>query len=140
MKVHATYTNYDYDFKGSTNEMEMEWVSRIQDAGTRLDFTYMPAPEHLFEFGYTSNFQWFQPGKAVGTGEFGQRGTDRTGITMSRRQGFVNVLYFSNEHKLFNERMELRYGLRLNRFDNVGPTTLYTVDEITTFLRKKEWT
>jgi hypothetical protein len=129
MKVHATYTNYDYDFKGSTNEMEMEWVSRIQDAGTRLDFTYMPAPEHLFEFGYTSNFQWFQPGKAVGIGELESGAQIEQDITMSRRQGFVNVLYFSNEHKLFNERMELRYGLRLNRFDNVGPTTLYTVDE-----------
>ncbi len=129
MKMHATYTNYDYEFKGNTNEMEMEWVSRIQDAGMRLDFSYMPAPEHLFEFGYTSNFQWFQPGKAKGIGELESGVQIEQDITMSRRQGFVNVLYFSNEHKLFNEKMELRYGLRLNRFDNVGPTTFYRVDE-----------
>jgi hypothetical protein len=129
MKLHTTYTNYDYDFKGSTNEMKMVWVSRIQDAGMRLDFTYMPAAGHLFEFGYTSNFQWYQPGKAIGTGELESGVQIEQDITMSRRQGFVNVLYFSNEHKLFNERMELRYGLRLNRFDNTGPTTLYRVDE-----------
>lgn len=129
MKIHATYTNYDYDFSGKTNEMEMEWVSRIRDVGMRTDFSYVLDRNNIFEFGYTSNFQWFQPGKAIGTGTMGTGVRIQQDITMSRRQGFVNVLYFSNEHKFFDERIEFRYGLRFTRFDNVGPTTLYRVDD-----------
>lgn len=49
-------------------------------------------------------------------------------MNMSRRQALLNTLYFSNEHKLINERLHLRYGLRLTRFDNVGPTTQYYID------------
>ncbi|MDD4919138.1 MAG: TonB-dependent receptor [Bacteroidales bacterium] len=129
MRIFTTYTNYDYDFKGSTSEMELEWISRIQDAGLRVDFSYIPNQKNVFEFGYTSNFQWFQPGKAIGTGTMGTGTHVEQDITMSHRQGFVNVLYFSNEHKLFGQRIELRYGLRFTRFDNVGPTTLYQVDD-----------
>jgi hypothetical protein len=129
MKIHATYTNYDYDFSGRTNEMEMEWTSRIRDAGIRLDLSYVLDRRNIFEFGYTSNFQWFQPGKAIGKGTMGTGTQVEQDITMSHRQGFVNVLYFSNEHKFFDERIQLRYGLRFTRFDNVGPTTLYQVDE-----------
>ncbi|MDD2537904.1 MAG: carboxypeptidase regulatory-like domain-containing protein [Bacteroidales bacterium] len=129
LKMYTNFTNYEYDFNGKTNDLDMEWISSIQDAGMRLDFSYILNPRHLFEFGYTSNFQWFKPGQAIGKGTMGTGVEVEQDITMSPRQGFVNVLYFSNQHKLLNERVELRYGLRFNRFDNVGPTILYTVDE-----------
>ncbi|HNR27606.1 MAG TPA: TonB-dependent receptor [Bacteroidales bacterium] len=137
MQVFTTYSNYNYDFQASTSEMALEWISRIQDAGLRLDFTYALNNENVFEFGYTSNFQWFQPGKAIGKGTLGSGTQVQQDITMSPRQGFVNVLYFSNEHKLFGRRIELRYGLRFTRFDNVGPTTLYQVDENHNLLNKE---
>lgn len=128
LKVFTTYTNYNYDFQGKASEMSMEWISRVQDAGLRIDFSYAPVPEHLFEFGYTSNFQWFQPGQVIGRSELETGPQIEQDITMSSRQGFVNVLYFSNEHKFLDERLEMRYGLRFTRFDNVGPATVYRVD------------
>ncbi|MGB4591928.1 MAG: TonB-dependent receptor, partial [Bacteroidales bacterium] len=127
LKAFTTYTQYNYDFRGKTHEMSMEWVSRVQDLGLRLDFSFIPAPEHVIEFGYTSNFQWFQPGKVLGKSELDKGPSIEQDITLSHRQGYVNVLYFSNEHKFPNLRLEVRYGLRLTRFDNVGPTTLYRV-------------
>ncbi|MFY9364223.1 MAG: TonB-dependent receptor [Bacteroidales bacterium] len=129
LKAFTTYTQYNYDFRGKTHEMSMEWVSRVQDLGLRLDFSFIPAPEHVIEFGYTSNFQWFQPGKVLGKSELDKGPSIEQDITLSHRQGYVNVLYFSNEHKFPNLRLEVRYGLRLTRFDNVGPTTLYRVDD-----------
>lgn len=128
LKVYTTYTNYNYDFYGKTTEMSMDWISRVQDAGLRVDFSYQLTTDHLFEFGYTSNFQWFQPGQVIGKSDMNSGPQIEQDITMSRRQGFVNVLYFSNEHKFPDQRLEVRYGLRFTRFDNVGPTTLYKVD------------
>lgn len=129
LKVFTTYTQYNYDFSGKTHEMSMDWVSKVEDAGLRMDFSYAPSHNHLFEFGYTSNFQWFKPGKVVGRSEMNSGPAIEQDITMSQRQGFVNVMYFSNEHKIPALRIEVRYGLRFTRFDNVGPTTLYKVDD-----------
>ncbi|MDD5733259.1 MAG: TonB-dependent receptor, partial [Bacteroidales bacterium] len=87
MRLFTTYTNYDYDFQGSTTQMDLEWISRIQDAGLRVDFSYMPDQKNVFEFGVTSNFQWFQPGKAIGTGILASGTQVEQDITMSPRQG-----------------------------------------------------
>lgn len=129
LRTYATFTNYDYDFTGSTDQVELNWVSRIQDAGFRADISYIPNRLHQFDLGFTSNFQWFHPGNAIGSADLDSGPTVEQEIAMSRRQGFENVLYFSNEHKLFNSVVQLRYGLRFTRFDNVGPTTLYMVDD-----------
>lgn len=129
LKTHATYTYYAYDFAGSTEQLDLNWVSNIKDAGMRVDFSFIPDKLNQVDFGFTSNFQWFVPGTAIGSAALKSGATVEQDISMSPRQSLVNVLYFSNEHKLFNQVLQLRYGLRFTRFDNVGPTILYEVDE-----------
>lgn len=129
LKVYGTFTDYSYNFKGTTNRISLSWDSSIQDAGFRADLSFVPNRLHKFDFGYTSNYQWFKPGTAVGSAELASGPSIHQDISMSPRQGFVNVLYFSNEHKILKEIVQLRYGLRLTRFDAVGPTTLYEVDQ-----------
>lgn len=129
LKTYATFTNYNYNFDGTTDQIKLSWVSSIKDAGLRADVSYIPNRFHKIEFGVTSNMQWFEPGTAVGSATISTGTLVQEDITMSPRQGLLSVLYFNNEHQIFNSRLQLRYGLRLNRFDNVGPTTIYEVDQ-----------
>ncbi|MCL1973916.1 MAG: TonB-dependent receptor [Bacteroidetes bacterium] len=120
-------TMYQYDFKGITPSLESRWLAGIKEAGLRTDFLYKWNEQIDTRFGWITTFQWFRPGDAtVAYITNNQRYEDT--VRMYPKQALVNTLYLSNEHKLLDERLIVRYGLRLTRFDNVGPTTQYLTD------------
>jgi Outer membrane receptor proteins, mostly Fe transport len=119
---------YRYDFKGITPSLESRWLAGIKELSLRTDFNYVWNEQTNTRFGWVGTFQWFRPGRI--TGVFisgGQR--DSSQMEMSRRQALLNHFYVSQEHRLFDQRLNLRYGLRLTRFDNVGPGTQYDLDK-----------
>lgn len=120
-------TMYQYDFKGIMPSLESRWVASIREACVQTDGYYNWNGQTTTKFGWSGTYQWFRPGDASVTFLTNGVRSDYP-ISMSHRQALTNTLYFSNEHKLLNEQIFLRYGLRLTRFDNVGPTTHYTID------------
>ena len=119
---------YRYDFNGVTPAMESRWLANIKDLSLRADFSYKWSEQSTTRFGWVGSFQWFQPGRIEGIFVSGnQRDTSR--MEMSHRQAMLNHFYVSQEHRLFDQSLNLRYGLRLTRFDNVGPSTHYEVDK-----------
>lgn len=133
LKTVLTASKYHYDFSAAASGIDLSWLAGITDVGLRVDFSYVPNAHTRFAFGCTSNFQWFKPGDAVGVATLSGAAVSQE-IKMSPRQSFVNVLYFSNHHEFLEKRLNIRYGLRFTRFDGVGPTTLYPIDEDYTLL------
>ena len=121
-------TMYQYDFKGIMSSFESRWVADIKEAGLRTDFLFKWNELTYTRFGWNGTYQWFRPGNANVTFIVGDEPTEME-VNMSHRQAMLHTLFFSNEHKLFDERLNLRYGLRFTRFDNVGPTTQYFIDD-----------
>ena len=124
----ASGTMYQYDFKGIMPSIESRWVANIKETGLRTDFYYVWNERTNTRFGWSGTYQWFRPGDASVEVIIYDTPVFRE-VTMSHRQALINTLYFSNEHKLFQDRLHLRYGLRLTRFDNVGPTMQHYIDE-----------
>ena len=123
----AIGTMYRYDFKGIMSSIESRWVANIKEAGLRLDFNYTWNEKTTTRFGWSGTYQWTEPGNAkISYLVEGQQ--EDYEVSMSHRQALTNTLYISNEHKLFGQRLQLRYGLRFTRFDNVGPTKQYYID------------
>ena len=124
----ASGTMYQYEFKGDMSSMEGKWAASIKEANVRTDFFYRWNAHTISRFGWSVSYQWFQPGD-ITVRRIDDEMQPPNRLNMAHRQALLNTLYFSNEHKLFNERLLLRAGLRLTRFDNVGPTTQYYIDD-----------
>ena len=120
-------TMYQYEFKGIMPSFESKWVASIKETDIRTDFFYAWNEQTNTRFGWNGTYQWFRPGNA--SVSILQDDTPPQEMEMSHRQALFNTLWFSNEHTLFRERLRLRYGLRLTRFDNVGPTEQYYIDD-----------
>ena len=121
-------TQYRYKFEGITSALEIRWLSNIRESGVRADFNYKWNEQSNTRFGWNGAYQWFRPGDATGIIIRDDKREEHP-ANMSHRQAMLQALYFSQEHRFFQERLNLRYGLRVTRFDNVGPTKQYTIDQ-----------
>jgi hypothetical protein len=113
---------YYYFYLGKDNY----WNEQINNLSFKSDFTHYFNPKNIFRFGYLIKLHTFNPGN-LHLDEENQAFEDSIPkISQSRSREFS--LYFSNEHKI-GEKFSFRYGLRMNLWQNMGPTTYYTFDD-----------
>ncbi|MDR0729664.1 MAG: TonB-dependent receptor [Prevotellaceae bacterium] len=116
-------SHYDYNMEATTSSLTGVWDSDINDNTLRADFTYLLDDNHSFRFGYNTTYHRFAPGDGAGLLPDG----NEYPIHLSKKQAWENALYFTNQHTV--GRLTARYGLRVTRFDNIGPTTDYRVNK-----------
>ncbi len=121
IQVELLGSGYNYSMLADMQVFSGEWKSKIYDVGLRADLTYRHG-QSTYRFGVSSNYKWFTPGEGAALIE-GQNYE----IAMDRKYTWENALYFENKHQLF-ERLTLKYGLRGTRFDNIGPSSEYCVN------------
>lgn len=108
-----TGSRYDYDFITSAQRSEM-WNSHISNFTLKSDFTWYANTENTIKFGLVLGQHYFNPGN------FESGVNQNTGVAkVPPRNTKEQALYFSNEQDV-NERISLRYGLRLSGWSNVG--------------------
>ena len=117
-------SDYNYQMSATTPSITGEWKASIAEYGLRADFSYLQDRQSSFKFGYNSAFQYFSPGNAKGViaGEESEYTID-----IAKQQAWENALYFHNQHT-FLDKLTIKYGLRYTRFDNIGATINYVLD------------
>ncbi|MDR2907345.1 MAG: TonB-dependent receptor, partial [Bacteroidales bacterium] len=101
--------------------------------GGKLDFTYFPNTNNTVHFGVSSTYHIYSPGTAdyhLGS-EIGWFGDSTSlGGTMHLPDAYAleNAVYLGNDQKI-NDRLSLKYGVRLSSFSNIGRDTVYYYDE-----------
>lgn len=122
-----TFTNSVYNYNLGTpegNPNAFDWRSRMTDYGIRGDFTYFLNPQNTVKFGIEGTYHIFEPGSAKGLGEEALF----TEFVQPKNYALDYAFYISNEQKI-GERIQLKYGLRLSIFQNIGPGTIYNFDD-----------
>lgn len=122
-----TFTNSVYNYNLGTpegNANAFDWKSRMTDYGVRGDFTYFWNPQNTVKFGLEGTYHIFEPGSAKGLGEEALF----TEFVQPKNYALDYAFYISNEQKI-GERIQLKYGLRLSIFQNIGPGTIYNFDD-----------
>ncbi|NPD44621.1 TonB-dependent receptor [Lentimicrobium sp. S6] len=122
-----TFTNSVYNYNLGTpegNPNAFDWKSRMTDYGVRGDFTYFLNPQNTVKFGLEGTYHIFEPGSAKGLGEEALF----TEFVQPKNYALDYAFYISNEQKI-GERIQLKYGLRLSVFQNIGPGTIYNFDD-----------
>lgn len=115
------YSKYDYYLGTPEGEAySFDWRSKMRDYGFKSDFTLYANPNNTVKFGVSSIYHIFEPGSAKGTGSqsfFNE-------FTVPSSYALENGIYIGNDQKV-NNKLTLKYGLRVSMFNNVGPATIY---------------
>ncbi|MEE9348626.1 MAG: TonB-dependent receptor [Flavobacteriaceae bacterium] len=68
--------NFDFSagqedsFNNEVNKFEAKYKSGIKDVAAKVDFDYIPNPEHHFRFGFGDTYHTYNPGALTVNGEF----------------------------------------------------------------------
>jgi hypothetical protein len=117
------YSNYNYHL-GTPDDVAwgMTWDSKLIDYSAKLDFTYYANPNNTLTFGGSAAYHTYNPGEIKGSGEESMFNT----FQIPKSHALEYGVYLSNNQNLLNNRLSLKYGLRLSMFQNIGTGTLYS--------------
>ena len=124
LNTHLTYTRYQFDVgveqedrysnngQPETRKFGLNYLSNIQDVSAKMDFDYVPNPNHYVRFGAQYIHHQFRPGALQTSGN-----PDPTqNQNLGRRIGADEAsLYAEDDVKLTN-RLKVNVGLRVNNF------------------------
>ncbi|MBL4655704.1 MAG: TonB-dependent receptor plug domain-containing protein [Bacteroidia bacterium] len=117
------YTSrYDYRLILSVDDNNY-WNETIANLSLKTDFTYFKNPKNKIKFGTSVKGHYFDPGNLVMNNV--SENVNLPEIPQSRARHFVT--YIASERK-FDQNFTIKYGIRLNTWHNIGPTTVYKFD------------
>ncbi len=122
-----TYSKYNFHVKeymesivesdtGTTNEINsLKYLSGIEDLTAKVDFDFLPGPNHYIRFGISNIYHTFKPGVSVYKVKNQEVGDIDT--TMGERNIYANEfsLYFEDDYKI-SEKIKANLGLHYSGF------------------------
>ena len=120
MNTSLIYSDFYYGFNISFAEnASFKLDQSITDLYIKSDWSYFLNQENKFTFGGQAINHYFNPGRFSPTNEESRVIFDETQI--EERRALETGLYVDHEYKP-NKRFNMRYGLRLSSFSNIGGT------------------
>ncbi|MDR0831182.1 MAG: TonB-dependent receptor [Prevotellaceae bacterium] len=115
------FTNYDYSMQSDmTEQLAMQWKSRLMDIGGKYDVTFNINPNHTIKTGYQATHHAVYQGEGGGIGENSLVPSFKLPTVFSLEQ----ALYVQHQATLW-KKLNIRYGLRFSMLDNLGNNNYY---------------
>lgn len=119
----ASRFNYDLGIPEG-NERAFNWGSSLTDLNLKSDFNWYFNSSNTFTFGISMLHHTFFPGTIEGTGEE----SFITKYSLPDNYALESAIYIGNEQKI-GSMLALKYGMRINMFNNIGPATVFDYDD-----------
>jgi hypothetical protein len=116
-------TQYDYYLYFNNNYNDY-WGSSISDKTIKTDFTYYLNPKNTIKAGVAASIQSSDPGNLHLSNPEAQANVPAVSTYSSREFD----AYISNEQYI-NNKLSVRYGLRVPVWLDMGPTSVYSFDQ-----------
>jgi hypothetical protein len=117
-------SQFDYKLEIKDPVQGIKWISNIQQATLKGDFSYSLNPSNELSFGYQLTGRRFKPGKVSPNSD----GSIFESVELQHMYALDHALYVSNQQKL-GESFLVDYGLRLSVFQNIGPGDVYQYED-----------
>jgi hypothetical protein len=118
MNTTASISRYRY-YLYTEKELGNYWLSAITNATLKSDLSWYPNPENTVKAGLEFSSHRSDPGNYY-------NGTEDMPV-VSTYQAAEVAAYLSNEQHILRN-LTARYGLRLTRWNDLGPSTVYFFD------------
>jgi hypothetical protein len=115
----AYISRYNY-FLDISKELSNYWTSSITNATLKTDFSWFLNPKNTIKTGFEFNRHESNPGKMYYSDK-------EIPASLAGYQSNEIGIYASNEQQI-GQRFFARYGLRLSRWNDLGPTSVYFFD------------
>lgn len=110
------YNSYQFSSAARFDNFDTQVDSKIQDAGIKLDFDYLPSLVHRFKIGYQYTFHTFIPRKTDASAS----GVAFNAAQDNEKYAHDMAWYVSDDIDI-TKRLRVNAGLRLNFFQQTGP-------------------
>ncbi len=120
-KISLNISGYDYGLESKLEGAQAMWKSNIADYKLRVDMLHNISDLWNMSYGLAGTIHRFKPGMVT------LSDTD-TDFEVEGSNALEHTLYFSNEQKL-SDVFSIKYGARLNVFQNIGKATVFDYDE-----------
>jgi hypothetical protein len=118
------YSRYNYEIGTPEEEpTSFVWNSSLYDYSARFDFTHYLSGNHKLRYGAATMLHEFFPGSVHGVGN----NSLYNDFILPYQYAFEHSLYITDDYKVTGN-FNVKYGLRLALFQNMGPATIYTYD------------
>ncbi|GHU60359.1 collagen-binding protein [Bacteroidia bacterium] len=112
-KISAHFSDYHYNLSADMNQMDVTWISGIQDWQLRADFHRPISGLWDISYGISGIYHTLNPGK------IDMRGMNLQNYEIPENESLEFGAYLSNE-QIFTDAFSVKYGLRFSSFHNVG--------------------
>jgi len=117
--LNTTLYSSSYNYFLITNAVRGDaWHSSISNLSLKSDFSYFINPENNLYFGLNYRFHHFNPGNY----EPGS-GARPDNVPFVPKKNVNEISFYVGNEQQFFEKLSFKYGLRLNIWQNFGPTT-----------------
>lgn len=123
----AVYSDYRYQIgipESEDNNDPFDWTSHIINYNAKADFGWYASPKFTLDFGANALLYRFKPGDVDFLGER----TNFNDFELEHEHALETGVYASAEQKV-NDRLTLRYGVRLSAFQNIGAGKVFIYEE-----------
>ena len=122
-----TYSNYDFDVhqfqqkitksdSGTNTEMNsLKYFSGIEDVLAKVDFDFLPNPNHYIRFGVSNIYHTFKPGISVYKIQSAMQGAMDTLTGAKKIYGNEYALYLEDDYKI-SANLKANVGIRYSGF------------------------
>ncbi len=115
----AYISRYNY-YLDVSKELSTYWTSSISNATIKTDFSWYLNPGNTIKTGFEINGHQINPGKMYFT-------NDEIPASLAPYQSTEFAIYASHE-KQIGQKLFVRYGIRVSRWNDLGPTSVYFFD------------
>jgi hypothetical protein len=120
-------SDYSFNLSGFVDPMTFNWESYVNNINLQTNFTWQPNLLNKFSWGVNSIYHNIDPGAISSV--FGETFPIERELTASR--ALESGSYFFNEHRIWENKLGLEYGLRVSMFQLMGPGRQYEYDRTT---------
>ena len=111
----------EYTYDGFKDEYEFDYYSGIRDWGFKMDFDYLPNPNHYVKFGASNTYHTFMPGQLdlfVSEPQYNES-IDTSFVFSERLYSHDAFVYIEDDIKV-NDRLKANVGLHASVFSVNG--------------------
>ncbi|MFN3876001.1 MAG: TonB-dependent receptor plug domain-containing protein, partial [Flavobacteriales bacterium] len=129
----ATFSDYTFQFGAQQDQFRFRLFSGIKDYGLKLDLGHYPSARHRLKYGAQYTYHIY----TTSTVDVSSGDVDFDIDTPPKLHAHETSVYALDEYDI-TDVLRVNVGLRLSRFDHVGPYTNYILDDRGRSIGKEE--